>query len=175
MRTAFNTNEQVIKVFNEQSQYEGRANRLYFEGDILYSYGRHYPLAIFTPYDFVLINDDGYSPTTNKHIGLARAIVKSKKQMLLSQIDLIRVSQQLEQLYTRLSKARKPHIYATAINDLYQTFNENMAYIGGFIDTRKSPFSGVYFERVLYNDKTEKQHALLNRCNEIHAHAIKFI
>lgn len=44
---------------------------IFFEGDTIYSYGYHYPLARIIRNDnqtIVLLNDSGYSNTTAKHI-----------------------------------------------------------------------------------------------------------
>ena len=53
----------------------GRSN-LYFEGDTIYSYGGHFPIATFIENGkFVLFTNDGYSSTTAKHKGyVARAL-----------------------------------------------------------------------------------------------------
>jgi len=45
--------------------------RLFIESGILYSYGYHYPLGIFKS-NILLINNSGYSTTTQKHISLLK-------------------------------------------------------------------------------------------------------
>lgn len=54
-----------------------RVNRIAWDGEIVYSYGTHYPLLIplksaQASRGFVwVLNDRGYSVTTSKHIGMA--------------------------------------------------------------------------------------------------------
>lgn len=45
-----------------------KAKHLFFEQDVLYSYGSHFPLCIRLK-DCWIINTDGYSMTTNTHKG----------------------------------------------------------------------------------------------------------
>ncbi len=62
-------NTDVIKEFcsfgiNEQI----KTRHLYFEGDVLFSYGSHFPLCIRLKDGFI-INSEGYSMTTSQHKG----------------------------------------------------------------------------------------------------------
>ncbi len=60
-------NEDVIKEFvNYGCDETIKAENLYFEQDILYSFGFHYPLCIRLK-DSWLINENGYSQTTTRH------------------------------------------------------------------------------------------------------------
>lgn len=45
----------------------GHASNMYIEGDTLYSYGRHFPLAIRLAKGGHLVNGDRYSVTTSQH------------------------------------------------------------------------------------------------------------
>lgn len=63
------TNQDVIKAYLNKSEEEGQSStgNLFFEGDILYSYGYHFPLAIRVGSLYIL-NGDRYScTTTTKH------------------------------------------------------------------------------------------------------------
>lgn len=79
MKRVFQSAEQTIHVWAQQTQSEGRSANVYFEGAVLYSYGRHYPLGLITTNKkgekAAIINDAGYSATTAKHIGAARYAV----------------------------------------------------------------------------------------------------
>ena len=66
----------IIKVFVE-GWTRGRGGNLYIDGNTLYSYGKHFPLAVRlisahkdnsskNRYAFIL-NNDSYSKTTTKH------------------------------------------------------------------------------------------------------------
>ena len=72
MKTVF-TNEQCAHVWAQQKQESGRTNNgnMYFEGNTIYSYGRHYPIARFVENkgrEAVLFNSTDSSMTTKtKH------------------------------------------------------------------------------------------------------------
>lgn len=167
MKTIYSSNTELIETFNKQSQSYGKANSLFFENDTLYSYGRHYPLALFIEPNTILINDVGYSVTTGKHIGITKAFTSKRKQILTSEIDLGQVLQQFEQLEYKLNKARKPQIYAKQIQNLKQAFDENMAYLNGFYIGFRSMFSGLSFNHVNYTEATPEQKAKLDKISKI--------
>lgn len=67
-------NAQLCHVFAAGTQASGRGSHLFFEGDTIYSYGTHYPMA--TRYrkgtgkayqEYMLINSYGYSSSTQRH------------------------------------------------------------------------------------------------------------
>ena len=49
----------------------GACSSIYFDGEILYSYGTHYPL-LFKINNNWFINDQGYSSSTGRHLCWAR-------------------------------------------------------------------------------------------------------
>ena len=66
-------NNQVCEHF-ANGDTSARTKNLFIETDILFSYGRHYPLCIRLKDGFIL-NVSGYSQTTSQHTGhLVRAI-----------------------------------------------------------------------------------------------------
>lgn len=71
MKHVFNTSE-VAHIWAAQSQQSGRnaQGNFYFEGQTIYSYGRHFPIATIVGND-VLFTDKSYSNTTAKHISKA--------------------------------------------------------------------------------------------------------
>lgn len=78
MKTVFN-NAQTAHVWAQQTQDQGRSTNgnLFFRGKVIYSYGHHFPLAMFVPeYDIVLVNSDSYSVSTSKHQGYVRQTIK---------------------------------------------------------------------------------------------------
>lgn len=166
MKTIYSSNKELTETFNKQAQSYGKANSLFFEGKFLYSYGYHYPLAIIQD-SYILINDRGYSVTTSKHIGIAKNVTSNRKQILTSEIELGQVLEQLELLNYRLEKARKPEKYAKAIQELKQSFDENVAYLGGFFVGYKSMFSGLNFELVKYVKASKEQKEKLDKISTI--------
>lgn len=63
------TNSEVCHMWASQSQQSmSNANgSLYFEGDIIYSYGSHFPIANRIDNNTVLFTTEDYSNTTSKH------------------------------------------------------------------------------------------------------------
>ena len=80
MKTVFSSHSECAHIWASQSQYEGRASRVFFEGGVIYSYGRHFPVARFAPEfgDIVLFTNRSYSSSTGKHKSLIRAAIPSK-------------------------------------------------------------------------------------------------
>jgi len=79
MRTVFNNHDQVAHIWASQSQNEGRAGNIFFEGPVIYSYGHHFPIAKFTLEfgEVVLFTNRGYSNSTAKHKGIVSRAIPS--------------------------------------------------------------------------------------------------
>lgn len=79
MKTVFSSHSEVAHIWASQSQYEGRASRVFFEDGVIYSYGRHFPVARFAPEygNVVLFTSRGYSSSTGKHKTLIRGAIPS--------------------------------------------------------------------------------------------------
>lgn len=73
MKKVFSSSAQCIHVFAQQSQDEGHAGNVFFEGKTLYSYGRHFAIASFIDKKTVLFNKSTYSSTTSGHQSAARS------------------------------------------------------------------------------------------------------
>lgn len=80
MKKVFSSASDVAHAFALQNQDEGRnsGRSFYFEGDSLYSYGRHFCVARFISEDTVLFTERTYSNTTAKHTGHARGALRHK-------------------------------------------------------------------------------------------------
>lgn len=167
MKKVFSSNGQLIEAYNKQGQHFGQANSLFFEGNTLYSYGYHYPLSIIKD-SYILINNRGYSATTDKHIGLTGAKTKNRKQVYTSAIELNQVLSKLENLNTKLVKARKPQKYSRPIKDLKQKFDENVAFLGGFYVGLRN------FELIKYNKANKEQKEKLQRIKTIYNNALTY-
>lgn len=63
-------NQEVAEAFAE-GKTEGKGSNLFIEkwqnSTIIYSYGKHFPIAIRTSEIFAFLNSDKYSKTTSKH------------------------------------------------------------------------------------------------------------
>jgi hypothetical protein len=68
--------EEVVKryaaqqVNRRQKRVRWTGDNIYCEGDVIYSYGSHFPMAVCLGDDFFLKNGDKYSVTTSKHQGV---------------------------------------------------------------------------------------------------------
>lgn len=72
------TADMVAHLWANQSQESARVahGNFYFEGDTIYSYGSHFPIAKIVKHkgkSVVLFTTRGYSPTTSKHIWTVRS------------------------------------------------------------------------------------------------------
>jgi hypothetical protein len=66
MKKVFQSHSETCHVWASQQQDEGRGSNIFFEGNVIYSYGYHYKMACIHG-KTVLINSSGYSSSTAKH------------------------------------------------------------------------------------------------------------
>ena len=116
------TNKETIKNYLEQKKNHGNSQNVFYSYDIIYSYGYHYILGKFIKDDILIINDNGYSNTTSKHIHLLRDTANEMNiiNYNISNVELNSVYNQIKYLESKLHKARKPKIWYNAINNLYK-------------------------------------------------------
>ena len=112
MKTVF-TNSEIVHVFNEQNQYEGRTSNgsMYFYNNKIYSYGSHYLLGEFIDNRTIVINNKGYSNSTSKHIYLLIDATRDKKQYYTTKTDYKIVNQNIKEYLNKLVRARKTKEY----------------------------------------------------------------
>ena len=90
MKTVFKSSGELVHLWAHKRQAEGRTGRvsrmdgsygsqMFFEGDCIFSYGRHYCIGRHLPDGHVAINAEENSPTTNKHVQEARHAVSHLK------------------------------------------------------------------------------------------------
>ena len=164
MKKVFSSRSAVCHKFNEQSQSEGRAGNIFFEGNRIYSYGHHYLLAEFISPEIILINDRGYSSSTSKHIWLLRDATSDKDQIFATNIEINLVLNELESLYKKLMKARKPRSYYYNITRLTTLFNRNLNRLGGFYVSNNL---NSLFTLIASDNLSEDHQEKLNRINDI--------
>jgi len=79
MRKRLRNHAEVAHYWANKRQEEGRAGNIFFEGDVIYSYGRHFPIARFTRTpsgrEVVLFNAASYSVSTSQHQGIVRGAI----------------------------------------------------------------------------------------------------
>lgn len=131
-KKVFPTNE-VAHIWAQQSQEEGinPQGNFYFKNESIYSYGSHYEIARFHKHKgetVVLLNNKGYSPTTNGHICNVRSAVSHLRVISSSygigtgwgsgQDNLRRYTNDIKCELRSLAKARKPQIYISNIKGI---------------------------------------------------------
>jgi hypothetical protein len=89
MRKVFRNSEECIHIWASRSQDEGRSANTFFEGDTLYSYGHHFPLAKFVKSKqgavAVLLNAGSYSVTTSRQQSATRHAVNHLTSFTVAQ------------------------------------------------------------------------------------------
>jgi len=151
MKRVFTSSSDVMHVFAQRSQEEGRCSNVFFEGDKIYSYGRHYLLAEFIDANTIVINDiNGYSRTTGKHIAQIRQATRQYKQFFTSTCRGVDVVPRLKELYDKLPRARNKAQYINEINNIFSKYVE-------YLDYRKAKKRGNE-----YYKEAKKIHKLVN-------------
>jgi len=128
MKTVFSNAHDVIHVFAQRNQSQGRSSNVFFYGDKIYSYGYHYLLGEFIDDKTILIDNRGYSSTTNKHIHWVTGATRQYKQFFTRSCDLHLVNLQILALKDRLAKAKKPEKYINEMLSLWASLNEYIKY-----------------------------------------------
>ena len=130
MKTVFD-NYDCIHTFAQQDQEFGRTptRSIFFEGTKIYSYGYHYLLGEFIDKDTILINDEGYSVSTSKHISILIGATSQYRRFYTTKTDIDYLHNHiLYYLKNKLAKARKPQIYLSEIYLLNETLNTFLEY-----------------------------------------------
>lgn len=70
-------NTQVAHLWASGNKASGKGSNFYFEGDTIYSYGNHFPIARRISESFYLITQRGYSVSTSRHICYTRRAIPS--------------------------------------------------------------------------------------------------
>lgn len=154
MRTVFN-NIECVHTFAQRTQNNGRTsnNNIFFKGDSIYSYGYHYELGRFLDDKTILINDEGYSNTTSKHIYLLIGATSQYKQYYKTKVNIHLVHDKIMYLKGKLARARKPQMYISEIYERWNIFNE-------YINERKRTIltkEKKYKELLLFVDSLQEE------------------
>lgn len=120
-----------------QSDARNAGSNFYFNGDTIYSYGSHFPIAthfIKDEKNIVLFTVRGYSNTTAKHISKVRSAASHlKKVYCYAPVDSARgihsgtldyYLSELKGNLDKLTRARKPESYISSIESLITDLRE---------------------------------------------------
>lgn len=119
----------VAHLFANQIQEEATnsTRHFYFERNVIYSYGRHFPIAKHIEFDgkrAILFTTRSYNNTTAKHIGVVKSACRHKNIIYCfnptesHDVNLNDFKNRIEQEAVHLVKARKPEIYINKINSI---------------------------------------------------------
>lgn len=131
MRKVLKSHSEVAHFWANKVQSEGSASRMFFQGDSIYSYGRHFEIARHVKVGrktAVLLNTTHYSPSTAKHqCYVRRAIPDNVLVITCSDPSAVNYGhrdnieawiRELREAVEKLSRARKPEIYLLDIEHI---------------------------------------------------------
>lgn len=67
-----------------QGQQNGKTGNMFIEGDTIYSYGRHFPIATRLKEGVYFVTTRRYSPTTQRHTAHVRLALKGATLLYVS-------------------------------------------------------------------------------------------
>lgn len=118
------SNHSIIHEFAQQKKDEGRCGNIFYYGTKIYSYGYHYVLGTFIDKNTILINDEGYSRPTSKHMSILRSATSQYTQLFTSDTDVNVVVATIKEAVLKLKSATKPEKYITEIINSFERFSE---------------------------------------------------
>lgn len=86
MKQVFNSSE-LPHIWAQQRQQSGKGGSIFFEGQTIYSYGYHFPIATIKD-DVVFFTTRSYSSTTAKHISKTRNAVSHKNLIFVHSVPV---------------------------------------------------------------------------------------
>lgn len=161
------TNRELPHAWIYQSSNSGRGSNFYFEGERIYSYGRHFLAGEILDFEnnVVWINDDYYSPTTAKHQSYIRGAIDYAvwTRFVKSETCRYLVNESFKQAKNTIARARHKEKCFYQVHNLYEAFSTWVKYVK---KNRPSKDSGRYWhsmddELSTWNPAENKK--LLNR------------
>jgi hypothetical protein len=103
-------NTQLAEQF-AQKKTEGKGSNLFIEGDTIYSYGHHFPIAQHLGANVVVFNSDSYSSSTARHKCYVLRELRDYRVIEAPGCAIKRAEEyikaKIEEFYTKESKAKK--------------------------------------------------------------------
>lgn len=90
MRKVLKNHSEVAHFWANKIQPEGFGSSMFFHGDIIYSYGTHFPIAKHIDNNLILFTSKGYSSSTGKHKGITRSAIPSGIEVLT--VPIVRIA-----------------------------------------------------------------------------------
>ena len=159
MRTVLKNNSEAINYFANNVQDNGcnQTRSIFFEGNKIYSYGYHYLLGLRLK-NALIINDNGYSVSTSKHISELRNASTHLTTFSLSSISIDSVFKNIVINNQKIKKAWKHKLFYA--NQIIRQFNEYQKFLEFCKNNKKTKdqikkyYSGVKATKKcsMYND-----------------------
>lgn len=105
MKTKF-SNSSLVHEFSAQSQSFGKSGSMFFEDNVIYSYGHHFPIAKIIDTENVLFTYRTYSNTTAKHIRLTKSALSHYNMIYCYVPDGISHNQNIAEFYDMIKSLR---------------------------------------------------------------------
>jgi len=85
-----NTHHEVARAFVKREKKKLSGSAMYFDGDTIYSWGGHFPIAHWAGERVIFFNVDGYenSVSTQKHTGIVRNAIGNQGKACAVEVDL---------------------------------------------------------------------------------------
>lgn len=109
----------VAIAFMKQEKKRLTGSAMFFEGNVIYSWGRHFPIACWVNENVILFNVDGWrnSVSTQKHTGLVDYAVSTGSAMVV-EVDLNTIQSFLRRDNVRVKKEYEPKNVPQAVDAL---------------------------------------------------------
>jgi len=143
MKHVFSDISTIAHIWANKTQDSARnSGNFYFEGDTIYSYGHHFPIAKHIEFDgtsAVLFTERTYSNTTAKHISVVRQACRHLNIIYCYRPDATHDENfewwatQAEKVVAHLKNARKPEIYLQELRRIEDTVNKYVLFFNLFI------------------------------------------
>ena len=154
MKKVYTSSIDVCHLFAQRTQDEAKTSsrNLFFEANKIYSYGYHYLLAEFINEETILINNLGYSRTTQKHISQITQATRQHKQHFYKNICLDYVYNRITEASKKLINARKKEVYSLEIINAFESFTSFVNEFKKFVNHSYSGYNLANEEALKFND-----------------------
>lgn len=103
------SNYDVAKKWHDQIKDSGHSLNVFYEHEVIYSYGYHFPMALITKFNYegkniVLVNSNTYSNSTAKHLSHVRSVcnndatIEMPTDLLKKFMDILRYNGDTKQI-----------------------------------------------------------------------------
>ncbi len=186
MKKVFSNKQETAHAWASRSQSTGREGsnaRIFFEGDTIYSFGNHFPIAAFfdrkrrgkEKETVVFFTTRDYSPTTSAHKWAVRSAASHYKMIYcLSPIDALRgihvdnmnaFEVRAHAYALKLARATKPEKYLSGIASIRAEASAYAEFFGLSLRSRKFKLKSLFIE-----SKEQGKKATAEEIKEITAH-----